>query len=228
MNLISVARMIEAETNHYSGGPINDFESVGRDGFISLLRNGLLPSSKVLDFGCGSLRLGYWLIRFLDPDCYFGIEPIKKGVEAGLKYAIGNDLTVFKRPRFRFTSDNDITGFGEQFDFVIARSIFTHACPGMLLAVLKSFSISSPNGIFLASYWKTDGDVVIDTSKIDTKKFVSVIGDDLPENDMRFVAFVKYSLDYMKNVAKKVGLVVDEYREFEPINSQIWLCFRHG
>ena len=59
----------------FLGGPKRDFERVGRLGFEVLLAEQLRPSSRVLDVGCGALRLGYWLMRFLDPGCYFGIEP---------------------------------------------------------------------------------------------------------------------------------------------------------
>jgi hypothetical protein len=56
---------------------------VGRNQLSILLRNGLIFDSRVLDVGCGVLRAGYWLIHFLDPDCYFGIEPNRVILTAG-------------------------------------------------------------------------------------------------------------------------------------------------
>jgi len=51
-----------AETR-FLGGPPWTFERLGRHGLEVLLREGLTPQSRVLDVGCGALRLGYWLAR---------------------------------------------------------------------------------------------------------------------------------------------------------------------
>jgi len=219
-----IVESIVGETDHYPGGPMRDFECVGRDAFIVLLRNGLLPFHRVLDFGCGSPRLGYWLVRFLDAGCYYGMEPIRKGVEAGVKHAIGHQLNDSKRPRFEFADTCDLSVFGTAFEFVIARSILTHTAPGMLNAILKSFAGAAPDGILLASYWATEGKYVIDTSIADPKHVVAV-GDELPETDKRFVAFMKYSFQYMQYAADKAGLAVEALNDVEPINEQIWLRF---
>ena len=74
-------RVLELAKTTFLGGPADDFERVGRLGFTVLLQEGLRPSSRVLDVGCGALRLGYWLLRFLDPGRYFGIDPVLVRVE---------------------------------------------------------------------------------------------------------------------------------------------------
>ena len=219
-----VVDAIVGESNHYSGGPLRDFECVGRDAFIHLLLHGLLPHHRLLDFGCGSLRLGYWLIRFLDPNCYFGIDPIPKGVDAGLKYAVGDELAAIKRPKFEFIGNCDMTAFGQTFDYVVARSILTHTTPGMLHLILKQFAAVTSTGVFLASYWRTDGEYVIDTSHVEGK-YETAIGDDLPDDDHRFIAFVKFSWPYIQAAAERASLNVEELNDLEPINQQIWLKF---
>ena len=65
----------ELSSTIFLGGPTKFIEIVGRLQLIILLKEGLYPDSKVLDIGCGCLRGGYWLIHFLNPNCYFGIEP---------------------------------------------------------------------------------------------------------------------------------------------------------
>src|SRR4051794_5404083 len=67
----------------FLGGPLEWFETIGRLQFATLIREGLNPSSKVLDVGCGSLRAGYWLMNFLEPGRYFGINPRSQEVEQG-------------------------------------------------------------------------------------------------------------------------------------------------
>src|SRR5262249_5133609 len=81
------ARAEEMMTRHgFQGVPVPTFDRGGRTHLIALLKEGLNPESKVLDIGCGCLRVAYWLIRFLDAGCYYGIEPARQRVEYGLKY----------------------------------------------------------------------------------------------------------------------------------------------
>jgi SAM-dependent methyltransferase len=220
-SLIELGKAIQAKTGHYSGGPIQSFETAGRETLMALLVHGLLPTHRVLDFGCGSLRLGYWLIRFLDPDCYFGIEPVKKGVDAGLELAIGKELADFKRPRFSFNADSNMGVFKLPFDYVVARSILTHTAPAMLATVLNSFRETCPDGVMLASYWRADGPVIHDPQNV---KGIVAVGDELPPDDARFIAVVRYTYAYMQRAAAAAGLSVVEL-DRRPINKQIWLKF---
>jgi SAM-dependent methyltransferase len=138
----------------FLGGPKRDFERVGRLGFEVLLAERLLPSSRVLDVGCGALRLGYWLMRFLDPGCYFGIEPQREMLDVGLQRLVEPDVVARAQARFASNDDFDFSVFGARFDFVIARSIWTHASKRQVAAMLASFAATSqPRGVFLASYY---------------------------------------------------------------------------
>jgi hypothetical protein len=99
----------------FLGCPIAEFESGGRMMFEVLLREGLAPSSRVLDVGCGALRLGYWVMRFLDPGCYFGIEPNVEMRELGLEL-IEPDVINRAQPSFSEDTSFDFSVFGERFD----------------------------------------------------------------------------------------------------------------
>src|ERR1700694_4089953 len=68
----------------FLGVPVETFEQAGRSQLIALLNEGLNPESKALDIGCGCLRVASWLIRLLDPGCYYGIEPARQRVAYGL------------------------------------------------------------------------------------------------------------------------------------------------
>jgi hypothetical protein len=147
-------RVRELAATTFVGGPIGDFERIGRLGFQVLLQEGLQPSSRVLDVGCGALRLGYWLMRFLDPDCYLGIEPQQSMREAGLRHLIEPEVVERARPRFSSNDDFDFSVFDERLDFVYARSIWTHASKPQIRSMLASFgSTPSPGAVFLASYY---------------------------------------------------------------------------
>ena len=91
------------------------------------IREGWYPSSKVLDIGCGCLRGGYWLIRFLDHACYFGIEPHREMLHKGIETLLEPGLLENKQPRFDMNDRFDFSVFGAPFDCVLAHSVCSHA-----------------------------------------------------------------------------------------------------
>lgn len=140
------------ERGVFLGGPLRKFETVGRNQLSILLRNGLNMESNVLDVGCGCLRAGYWLINFLDAGHYFGIEPNTEMLQAGKDVIVGEAAIQTKRPRFDNNSDFDFSVFQKQMDFIIARSIWTHASPSQIEKMLDEFVIiTPPSGTFLVS-----------------------------------------------------------------------------
>ena len=147
-------RATEMISRHgFLGVPLDTFEQAGREQLISLLNEGMNPESKIVEVGCGCLRIAYWLVRFLDPGCYYGIEPARLRVEYGLQYLFNAGEVQLKRPRFDFNPRFDTSVFGAQFDFFLARSIWTHASKLQIVATLDSFIRDSKDtGVFLVSY----------------------------------------------------------------------------
>jgi SAM-dependent methyltransferase len=212
-DLREAARVIEAESGLYTGGPIHLFERVGRHTFVTALVHGLLPHHRLLDFGAGCLRLGFWFVRFLDSGRYYAIEPEARMVEAGRRHLFDPVLWGQKAPKVHISGKCDMTHFGVPFDFVIARSILTHTTPAMLAKILDEFAlVAAPKGQFLASYWPLGAD------------HEGPIGDSLPMDDWRFIKVVKYSLAYMTRLSEQRGLRVDEVSG-GTISDQVWLRF---
>jgi hypothetical protein len=138
----------------FIGGPAKDFEAVGRLQLVTLLREGLRPDSRVLDVGCGCLRGGYWLIHFLDPGCYCCIEPDRELARLGREHILEPGLAQTKRPRWDGNDSWDFSVWREPFDFVLARSVWTHASKRQIGAMLDSFKdTAAPGAKFLASYY---------------------------------------------------------------------------
>lgn len=213
--LVQIAEKIAASAP-YTGGPVKSFEAVGRDTFITLLENGLRPDHKLLDFGCGALRLGYWLVRFLDAGNYYGIEPDQKMINAGLEHALPKQLLEDKKPIFHDSRRCEIGVFGVHFDFGVARSIFTHMTPAPVRKTLKEFADNAnPGAVFMASYWPLDGD-------LPTGEYLN--GDEMPPHQWEFRRVVKYSFPRMRKFASGAGLRIREY-ERKPIHGQAWLRF---
>jgi SAM-dependent methyltransferase len=152
--LNQIAEQLLAEVN-FTGGPTEQFESVGRETFGALLECGLLPHHNMLDFACGALRLGWWLIRFMDEGRYFGIEPNTKWLDAGKRITIGEELLNLKKPRFNNNAEHRLDVFDVKFDAAVARSVLTHLNPGAMRILFQQFAQNcSPNGFFLVSYWE--------------------------------------------------------------------------
>lgn len=137
----------------FLGIPVKDFEKGGRELFVYLLKAGLNPNSKLVDIGCGVLRGGYWLIHFLDPACYCGIEPHVGRLEMGVNTILEPEVLEAKRPRFDTNPRFDTSVFGEKFDFFLAYSVWTHAPKQQIQMMLDSFLRDAKDGgVFLTSY----------------------------------------------------------------------------
>lgn len=209
LSLEEIARRIASETGGFTGGPVESFGDIGQYTLDSLEQSGMNPDSMVLDVGCGALRLGYWLVRYLNPDRYFGLEPVQKYVDAGLKHAIGPEMAAEKRPRFDHNKNFDFSPFGVKFNFVVARSIFSHASPAMVCRALDSFrDNAAPNGVMLASYKTT----------IKADGHVEVIDVNQKAGDW---SWRRYSTSYLQKLSKERGLSAEKFGK--PHNGQVWL-----
>jgi len=137
----------------FLGVPVHGFEKGGRELLTYVLNSGLNPSSKLVDIGCGVLRGGYWLIHFLGPGCYCGIEPHAGRLAMGTQTILEPEVLAAKRPRFDTNARFDTSVFGEKFDFFLAYSIWTHASKPQIETMLDSFlRDAKEDGVFLTSF----------------------------------------------------------------------------
>jgi hypothetical protein len=139
--------------NRFLGVPVEAFEAGGREQLHYLQRAGLRPTSKLIDLGCGVLRAGYWIIRFLDRDGYCGIEPHQERLRIGMENILDPGTIERKRPRFHSNPNFDTSVFAEKFDFFLAYSIWTHASKPQIQVMLDAFLRDSrERATFLATY----------------------------------------------------------------------------
>ena len=209
------SKALQIPDNIFLGGHPNLFETAGRMQLIILLKEGIYPSSKVLDIGCGCLRGGYWLIHFLDPGCYFGIEPNEEMLDIGIQEFIEPDVFSHRQPKFSNTDEFDFSVFGETFDFFVARSIWSHAPKEQITKMLDSFLVSSHRqSVLLTSYLRAEnpeddyiGDAWVGRSH---------------ESDTSGV--VRHSLDWIRDVCHKRDLVANEVtKKGYNFGRQVWL-----
>jgi SAM-dependent methyltransferase len=201
-----------ARNGMFLGGPVEAFEPLGRHQLIILLEHGLMPDSRVLDVGCGCLRAGYWLIHFLQPDCYFGIEPNTSMLDAGKQTFLTQELLASKRPRFSANDDFDFSVFGAVFDFVLARSIWTHAAPHQVQRMLDGFAATAASdAVFLASYQRA--------ARLDEHYSGSAWIGRSHRSDTP--GMVKYSFEWIESECCKRHLQVSEL--LQKVQGQTWL-----
>lgn len=89
----------------------------------------IAPGSRVIDYGCGSLRVGAHFIRFLDPGCYFGLE-LANGLYQLGEEVIGPELIARKKPRLGLIDTpalGEAVAFGA--DFVYSTAVAFHVHP---------------------------------------------------------------------------------------------------
>jgi SAM-dependent methyltransferase len=90
-----------------------------------LRREGLRPQHRLLDIGCGSLRLGCKAVPYLDPGHYWGTDLSAALMGRGYD----RELTDQSRlPRAQLVEDPDFTfaGLPADIDYAIAFAVFTH------------------------------------------------------------------------------------------------------
>ena len=155
------AKSLPSGGEHYTAyvGPPSQYDFMGATQFALLCSLGLREHHKVLDFGCGSLRGGRLLIPYLNPGCYFGIEPNAWLIEDAIERQLGQDIIKIKRPHFSHSSAFVTDVFGERFDFIIAQSIFSHSGPEMTARALRSLAVSlAPGGLCAVTFIEGDSD----------------------------------------------------------------------
>lgn len=97
-----------------------------------LLEAGLRPHHRLLDIGCGSLRLGCKVVPYLDPGHYWGTDQSAALMQRGYELELA---AKHRLPASQLIEDAGFTypAIPDTIDFAIAWGVFTHL-PAPLLA----------------------------------------------------------------------------------------------
>lgn len=151
---------------HYRAyvGPPGDYDLVAAMTFGLLTVLGLRQHHRLLDIGCGSLRVGRLLIPYLNRGCYTGLEPNAWLIQDGIDREVGQDQIRIKEPHF-VIADNG-AGLAEddkRFEYLLAQSIFSHCGVDLLDRWLSEASpLLVDSGALVATY--VDGPADTDRS----------------------------------------------------------------
>lgn len=153
------ARSLRPGQEHYRAyvGPPGQYDFMGATQFRLLTALGLREHHKMLDLGCGSLRAGRFLMMYLAPGHYCGIDPNPWLIEDAITRELGAELAALRAPRFDHGSDFNAGVFGESFDFIVAQSIFSHTGPELVHQALRNCAAAlKPGGLMLATFIHSD------------------------------------------------------------------------
>lgn len=146
---------------HYRAyvGPPKDYDLVSAMVFNLLTSIGIRQHHRVLDIGCGSLRVGRLLIPYLNPGNYFGVEPNKWLVNDGIENEIGRDLLKIKKPSFSYHPSMEEYKKSLKIDYAIAQSIFSHCGKDLIRGWLSQASFHlKDDGALMATFLVDDKD----------------------------------------------------------------------
>jgi cyclopropane fatty-acyl-phospholipid synthase-like methyltransferase len=181
-------------------GNKNEFDFCSGTQFSLLFNCGLRENHKVLDFGCGCLRLGRLLIPYLDVKNYFGYDPNKNLFSDFIENEFGYEI-IKKKQAVIISNFDEIKN---KFDFIIAHSIFSHTGVDLTIDYIKFMSeIIEDDGIILATFYKSG-------NRSNTK------------NGWKYKECFAYSKKFIKKTAKNFGLTVVELNWWHP--RQTWFA----
>ena len=138
------------------GGSDSDTE-LGKLQFEFLQNQGLEPSDRLLDVGCGTLRGGQYFIKYLNSENYSGMDINADLIEDGKK-KLSDELISRKQPRFVINSDLKFDEFqGASFDYLIAQSVFTHLPKHEIEECFENVSkVMHSNSVFYATIFTSE------------------------------------------------------------------------
>jgi SAM-dependent methyltransferase len=118
-----------------------------------LVAQGLKPSHRFVDVGCGALRAGRHLVDYLDPGNYYGVDANHDLIQIGYDREMTDEQRAKLPPANLRANDRFNVDFGVQFDMAIAQSVFTHVSLNhMRLCLYRLAKVMRPGGVFFASF----------------------------------------------------------------------------
>lgn len=134
------------------GGP---FETRGYELFEKFVEYGLKPTDCCVDYGCGTLRVGQHVMKYLQPGRYWGMEIADWLLEEG-KTLIGPELLAEKKPNLCVISPEAVAQAAAiKANMVFSIKVLQHVHPDELSEYFGNImAMMDPSGqAIIASSW---------------------------------------------------------------------------
>jgi SAM-dependent methyltransferase len=132
------------------------WDEIGRLQIDFLRTQGLAPTDRLLDVGCGSLRAGVHFVRYLESGNYFGIDMHGPLLDAGYELEIVPAGLADRLPRSNLQVSRDFEArFAAPIDVALAMSVFTHLPLNHLrLSLERLEDVVRVGGRFFATFFE--------------------------------------------------------------------------
>ena len=125
MNELDIEQQSKMESRHSLVGPANLWKSKRNFQIDFLLKKNLKPTATLMDIGCGTLRGGIPLIKYLNTGNYFGIELRDFALEEGKK-ELHEVKLEFKKPTLIHSSDISNIKLETKLDVIWSFAVLIH------------------------------------------------------------------------------------------------------
>jgi SAM-dependent methyltransferase len=147
-------RVFDPDWHRRTIGNVPLWDELGRLQLTYLVDQGLRPEHHLLDVGCGPLRAGVHFIRFLEPGGYYGVDKNQEALDEARERELTPAEIAEKRPTLAAMSDFGFERLGQQFDYAIAQSVFTHLYLNEIARCLLNMEkVLKPGGRFYATFF---------------------------------------------------------------------------
>ncbi len=138
------------------------WEELGQLQYDFLKAQGLKPFHKFLDIGCGCLRGGLYYIRYLEEGNYYGLDVNTSLIEAGM-LEIEEAGLEDKHPKLIVDDQFRLDRFGENFDFMVSISVFTHLPMNIIIRCLNEVrKYLKPSGVYFSTFFEAPKPAYLD------------------------------------------------------------------
>lgn len=144
----------QAGHREYVGGL---WDEVGRLQLRFLRGRGLRRDQRLLDIGCGALRGGVHLVRYLEPGCYVGVDKEPALLHIGAEQELGAALMAAKRPALLALAGFEFDRLPARPDIAWAHSLFTHLPMEHIRRCLANLRpVMARGGVLYATFGECD------------------------------------------------------------------------
>lgn len=224
----TVARLVGPVVRHplFARRYVDTDEVSGKLQLEILTRQGCVPSSRVLEVGCGCLHAGIPLMRYLEHHNYVGLDPNEWLVRTAMKEDGIEQLVHDKRARFLHVDTFDASSLGMTFDFVLSHSVLSHCAHRQLDQFLERVAnVLAPGGRILASIYLAEGNAYGSAPAPNLE--------DSKDDEWQYPGVSRFKLSTVEEAAGRHGLAarkIPEYTELiartRPRESHDWMVFQ--
>lgn len=159
------------------GGGTNSWDTRGNFQLFFLKKMGLNASCSIIDVGCGPLRAGTHIIKYLNAGNYYGLDYNKSFINSAKTIITDNNLSA-KNPKLYVVRDFNFKTINRKFDFALVFSVLNHCDRNQINRFFNNIpSLLNPESkVFIThAHWFNDS-YILDTKLKLNKRF------DLPED----------------------------------------------